>query len=91
MFHWLKHVGGKLGDAYEHFKQYKGKQSYDELQLRRPDPMPKDPDDDGHSEWSHMSDYDELGMADSCEEEEPDGGEHCDESEGRMIDIYDDF
>ena len=30
-------------------------------------------------------------MADSCEKEELDGGEHCDELEGRMIDIYDDF
>ena len=90
MFHWLKHVGGTVEDAYEYFQHYRGKQSYDELQLQRPEPMTRISEDDGYSDWSHMSDYDEFGMAGKCNGDEFDGGEHCDESGGRMINMYDD-
>ena len=38
-----------------------------------------------------LRDYDEFGFADSCDEGEPDCEEHCGESEGRTMNIYDDF
>ena len=54
MFHWLKHVGGTVNEAYEHFQHYRGKQSYDELQLQRPEPITRDPDDDDHSDGRQL-------------------------------------
>ena len=70
MFHWLKHIGGKIEDAYHHFEDYKGMLSYQELNLDVPNPLPRDDDDEG-SEWSHMSDYDESGSS-PIGDEDPD-------------------
>ena len=63
MFHWLKHVGGSIGEAYKHFGQYYVRQSYLELKLETPTTMQREENDDNWSEWSHMSDYDATGVA----------------------------
>ena len=63
MFHWLKAVGGNVMNAYDHFKDYIGKESYDEMKLDRPAPMSKTESEGDESIWSHMSDYDEFGLA----------------------------
>ena len=60
MFHELKHIGGDISEAYNRFKHYRGRQSYLEIKLDHPKPMQDGEDDDG-SEWSHMSDYDDMG------------------------------
>ena len=60
MFHGLKAIGGNMSDAYDHFRNYNGKESYDDLKLSKPEPMNKIQSDDDESVWSHMSDYDEF-------------------------------
>ena len=55
-FHWLKRIGGEVNDAYEHFRNYRGKQRYDERKLDEPTPYPKEDDNDSCSVWSHMRD-----------------------------------
>ena len=61
MFHWLKAIGGSIDRAYETFQKYEGKASYTRMGLELPTPMEKD--DDCTREWSHMSDYDAMGLA----------------------------
>ena len=61
VFHWLKCIGGNGDEAYTHFEQYKGRESYEELQLQPPTPSQRDGESDSCSEWSHMSDYDNSG------------------------------
>ena len=70
MSHWLRATGRRMEDRFEAFKEYKGRASHSALGLEMPTPMEKD--DDG-SEWSHMSDYDEIGFApgECCGEVEP--------------------
>lgn len=51
-----------MEDAYDCFQYSKGRLSHEELQLERASPMNRDDDDDGCSEWPHMSDYDEYGL-----------------------------
>ena len=63
MFHWLRCIGGSTEDAYKHFEQYKGRESYEELQLQPPTPLQRDGERDGCSEWTFMSDYDNFGVA----------------------------
>ena len=63
MFQWLRCIGASVKESYKHFEKYKGKQSYDELQLQPPTSLGGDGDDIDCSEWSHMSDYDEFGKA----------------------------
>ena len=65
MFHWLRNIGGEIKDAYKHFRHYKGEQSYKEMQLDTPEPLPRDREDEEQSEWSHMSEYDDFGVAPS--------------------------
>ena len=50
MFHWLKATGRRVDEAYEAFRNYNGKASYEELGLGIPTPMPQEEDD---SEWTH--------------------------------------
>ena len=75
MFHWLKAAGWQVKDAYKAFETYKGKASYDQLQLKPPEP--KQTEDGETDESSHMSDYDEMGLTPisaenvHCEEEQP--------------------
>ena len=60
MFHWLRSIGRQMIEAYIAFEEYKGRTSYQEMELDKPRQIPRD--DDG-SEWSHMSDYDEFGLS----------------------------
>ena len=60
MFHWQKATGKRVDEAYEAFRNYNGKASYEELGLGIPTSMPQEEDD---SEWSHMSDCDDTGFA----------------------------
>ena len=76
MFHWLKAVGGRMEDRFEMFEDYQGKASYRKLGLEVPTPMEKD--EDG-SEWSHMSDYDDMGWSPINERE------HIEPSEGTTL------
>ena len=39
-------LGGSIEEAYKQFTQYKGRQSYLELELETPTTMQKDEDDD---------------------------------------------
>ena len=45
------------------FERYEGKKSYTELGLEPP--MPMEQDIEHADEWSHMSDYDEMGISPS--------------------------
>ena len=66
MFHWLQSIGRQVSEAYEAFREYNGRASYEELSLEKPAPMIQE--DDG-SELSHMSDYDNMGfIPDECNE-----------------------
>ena len=93
MFHWLKAIGGNVKDAYKEFEDYKGRESYEELGLDHPQPPQQDGDDDGDA-WSHMSGYDEIGLAlETSTElyiEDSRQCEHCDDSRLRMDVSYDD-
>ena len=60
MFHWLKAIGRPINEAYVALKEYKGKTSYRELNLHKPETTFQDEND---SEWSHVSDYDEFGLS----------------------------
>ena len=103
MFHWLRAVGRNIDEAYEAFEEYRGRASYEELGLNHPGPLLQD--ERYTDEWSHMSDYDNTGVAPGwCDEAESImnnpkkittmGGsrerEHCDESRFRMALTYDD-
>ena len=99
MFHWLKAMGGSIEEAYNHFKEYRGKASYTQLGLTPLDSTEEEESGDGGS--SHMSNYDAMGLAPehrgSCEEgrrtdeSTPIGDtgqqEHREESRIRMIHI----
>ena len=61
MFHWLKAIGGNVGDAHEEFERYKGRASYEEFGLEHPIPLQQD--DGVEHGWSHMSDYDDMGWS----------------------------
>ena len=61
MFNWLRAMGKNIEDAYDAFKEYKGKTSYAELGLELPTPMEQD--GSNADEWSHMSDYDAMGCS----------------------------
>ena len=63
-----------MEDRFEAFKQYRGKTSYKELGLDLPTPMDEE---DNDSEWSHMSDYDDMGFAPSECGNQGGGGTLC--------------
>ena len=85
MFHWLKAIGGSIDSAYETFKQYEGKASYTKLGLGLPTPMEKD--DDYTSEWSHMSDYDAMGLSPGQEDYQKQDDIRCGHDEmGQLLD-----
>ena len=67
MLNGLKAAGWSIKDAYTAFQYYQGKERYEQLQLQPPQPAPRD--EACESEWSHMSDYDEMGLAPYQEEE----------------------
>ena len=61
MFKWLRATGRSVETVCEAFEEYEGRASYVQMGLEPPKPMEQD---EGHSdEWSHMSDYDEMGAA----------------------------
>lgn len=37
MFHWLRAIGGSIDEAYNHFRDYKGKESHVQLGLEMPE------------------------------------------------------
>ena len=88
MFHWLKHVGGSIEEAYRYFEQYEGMKSHLELQLDEPTTMQREDDEYNGSEWSHMSDYDAMGMAPNAEDQRESGEGVFGVRSGRGDDSY---
>ena len=101
MFKWLRAIGEDITNASEAFEQYKGKESYKEMGLEPPIPLEQDME---HvDEWSHMSDYDEMGSsptdsiaADVIGQATPQHTidksrrqDHREDSRIRMTDVYD--
>ena len=61
MFKWLRASGGDMTNVYKAFEHHKGKESYVKMGLEPPIPMEQDIE---HAdEWSHTSDYDEMGFS----------------------------